>query len=147
MRLLMIEDNKRLGEYVSTACSARGFAVDHVGSAADGLAAIGATNYDVVILDLGLPDGDGLSWLQAIRRNNDQTPVLILSARDGVQTVVEGLNLGADDYLSKPVVKSNLVETMEKWIAALGSPAQGGDIDRQAGGSEHAAATGDAEAS
>ncbi len=102
MRLLMIEDNKRLAEYVSTACSARGFAVDHVGTAADGREAIAATNYDAVILDLGLPDGDGLSWLQEIRRDNDQTPVLILSARDGTQTVVDGLNLGADDYLCKP---------------------------------------------
>jgi DNA-binding response OmpR family regulator len=102
MRLLMIEDNKRLAEYVSTACRAKGFAVDLVASVADGHAAIAATNYDAVILDLGLPDGDGLSWLQAIRRENQQTPVLILTARDGSQTVVDSLNLGADDYLSKP---------------------------------------------
>jgi DNA-binding response OmpR family regulator len=65
-----------------------------------------ATNYDAVILDLGLPDGDGLSWLQTIRRENQQTPVLILTARDGTQTVIEGLNLGADDYLSKPFDRS-----------------------------------------
>lgn len=102
MRLLMIEDNARLAEYVSTACRAKGFAVDHVGTAADAHASLDTTNYDAVILDLGLPDSDGLSWLQEIRRKNDQTPVLILSARDGAQTVVSGLNLGADDYLSKP---------------------------------------------
>jgi len=98
----MIEDNERLAEYICTACRAKGFAVDHVGTIADGHAAIAATNYDAVILDLGLPDGDGLSWLQAVRRGNEQTPVLILTARDGTQTVVEGLNLGADDYLNKP---------------------------------------------
>jgi DNA-binding response OmpR family regulator len=102
MRLLMIEDNKRLGEYVSTACRARGFAVDLVGSVADGHAAIAGTHYAAVILDLGLPDGDGLAWLQAIRRENDQTPVLILTARDGSQTIVDGLNRGADDFLTKP---------------------------------------------
>jgi DNA-binding response OmpR family regulator len=98
----MVEDNKRLADYVATACRAKGFAVDPVDSLADAHAAISATNYDAVILDLGLPDGDGLSWLQTIRRENQQTPVLILTARDGTQTVVDGLNLGADDYLSKP---------------------------------------------
>ncbi len=102
MRLLMIEDNNRLGEYAATACRAKGFAVDLVGTTADAYAAIAGTNYDAVILDLGLPDGDGFTWLQAIRRENNQTPVLILSARDATQTVVEGLNLGADDYLTKP---------------------------------------------
>lgn len=102
MRLLVIEDNTRLAEYVSIACRAKGFAVDPVETLADAGAAIGNVNYDVVILDLGLPDGDGITWLQSIRRSNIHTPVLILTARDEPRAVIEGLDGGADDYLAKP---------------------------------------------
>jgi two-component system response regulator QseB len=100
--MLVIEDNTRLAKYVSIACQAKGFAVDPVESLADAGAAIATTNYDVVVLDLGLPDGDGIVWLQSIRRANVQTPVLILTARDEARTVIEGLDVGADDYLTKP---------------------------------------------
>ena len=102
MRLLVVEDNTRLAKYVSIACQARGFAVDAVESLADAGAAIANIIYDVVVLDLGLPDGDGIGWLQSIRRANVQTPVLILTARGEARTVVEGLDTGADDYLTKP---------------------------------------------
>jgi two-component system response regulator QseB len=100
MRLLVVEDNSRLAEYVSIACRAQGFAVDE--SLADAGAAIAGINYDAVVLDLGLPDGDGIVWLQSIRRAKVQTPVLILTARDEARAVVEGLDRGADDYLTKP---------------------------------------------
>jgi two-component system response regulator QseB len=102
MRLLVVEDNARLAEYVSIACRAKGFAVDPVESLADAGAALASIKYDIVVLDLGLPDGDGIGWLQSIRRANVQTPVLILTARDEARTVVESLDVGADDYLTKP---------------------------------------------
>ena len=109
LRLLLIEDNPRLSEYVAVALRGHGFAVDIVDNGADAESAVMATSFDVIILDLGLPDIDGLDWLGAMRRRLDQTPVLILTARDGVQDLVLGLNTGADDYLRKPFEMNELV--------------------------------------
>jgi DNA-binding response OmpR family regulator len=109
VRLLVIDDNPRLSEYVGIALRGQGFAVDSVDSGADAEAAIATTSYDAIILDLGLPDIDGLAWLTQVRRRLDQTPVLILTARDGVQDLVLGLNSGADDYLRKPFEIEELV--------------------------------------
>lgn len=102
MRLLLIEDNTRLGEHVCRGLRQRGFAVDAVATGADGSAALETTGYDAVILDLGLPDIDGLDWLAQLRSRREHLPVLILTARDQVKDLVEGLNSGADDYLRKP---------------------------------------------
>jgi DNA-binding response OmpR family regulator len=109
VRLLVIDDNARLAEYMGVALRAEGFAVDSVNNGADGGAAIATTSYDAIILDLGLPDVDGLTWLTEVRRQLDRTPVLILTARDGVQDLVLGLNSGADDYLRKPFQIEELV--------------------------------------
>jgi DNA-binding response OmpR family regulator len=102
MRLLVVEDNAWLAKYVSIACCAKGFVVDLACSLADARHFIAGIRYDAIVLDRGLPDGDGLDWLKEIRRGGFQTPVLILSARDTPQAVVEGLDFGADDYLTKP---------------------------------------------
>ena len=109
MRLLVIDDNQRLSEYVGVALRGQGFAVNSVESGADAEAAIATTAYDAIILDLGLPDIDGLAWLTEVRKRLNQTPVLILTARDGVQDLVLGLNSGADDYLRKPFEVEELV--------------------------------------
>lgn len=109
MRLLVVEDNRRLCEYVGEALRARGFAVDAVGSGGDADAAIATTAYDAIILDLGLPDMDGIAWLSAVRSRLKQMPVLILTARDGVENLVTGLNAGADDYLRKPFELEELI--------------------------------------
>jgi DNA-binding response OmpR family regulator len=109
VRLLLIEDNPLLAQYVGKALRANGFAVDAVQTGADGDAAIGSTNYNAVILDLGLPDIDGLNWLGAMRGRLDQTPVLILTARAAVPDLVQGLNSGADDYLRKPFEIDELI--------------------------------------
>jgi DNA-binding response OmpR family regulator len=109
VRLLVIDDNPRLAEYVGVALRGEGFAVDSVTSGADAGAAIATTSYDAIILDLGLPDIDGLTWLTEVRRQLDRTPVLILTARDGVHDLVLGLNSGADDYLRKPFQIEELV--------------------------------------
>ena len=109
MRLLLVEDNRRLSEYVAVALRTHGFAVDVVDNGTDAESAIAATAFDVVVLDLGLPDTDGLDLLGAMRRRLNQTPVLILTARDGVHNLVLGLNTGADDYLRKPFEMDELV--------------------------------------
>jgi DNA-binding response OmpR family regulator len=109
VRLLVVEDNRRLCEYVGEALRARGFAVDSVENGNDAEAAIATTTYDAIILDLGLPDMDGLEWLTAVRKRLNQMPVLILTARDGVDNLVIGLNAGADDYLRKPFELEELV--------------------------------------
>jgi DNA-binding response OmpR family regulator len=124
VRLLVIDDNRRLSEYVGVALRGQGFAVDSVETGADAEAAISTTSYDAIILDLGLPDIDGLAWLTDVRRRLDQTPVLILTARDGVQDLVLGLNSGADDYLRKPFEIDELVARIRALLrrpgAALG---------------------------
>lgn len=109
MRLLLIEDNDRLSSFVAAGLDKAGFSVDRVSCAADGFVALRGMRYDTVILDLGLPDADGLTVLTALRRDGDMTPVIVLTARDGVGDRVRGLNLGADDYLLKPFAMEELV--------------------------------------
>ena len=109
MRLLVAEDNERLGGYLRTALSDRGFTVDLVETAGDAEAALFSIDYKALILDLGLPDADGMSLLKAMRKNSDMRPVLILTARDSTQMLVDSLNSGADDYLCKPFEMDELV--------------------------------------
>ena len=102
MRILLVEDDTMIGESVRDLLQAEHYAVDWVkdGELAD--AALQTQTYDLILLDLGLPRRDGLSVLRALRARKDRTPVLIATARDGVQQRVEGLDAGADDYVLKP---------------------------------------------
>lgn len=102
MRILLAEDDELLGDGVVTALIRRGHEVDWVqdGGAAEAALATGA--FDLILLDLGLPRVDGTRVLQAMRAAGNETPVLILTARDTVADRVQGLDAGADDYLSKP---------------------------------------------
>ena len=102
MRILVIEDDSLLGDAIQSGLREVGYAVDWIkdGIAAD--AAISAHGYSAVVLDLGLPRLSGLELLHRIRSRNDRTPVLILTARDGVEDRIKGLDTGADDYLAKP---------------------------------------------
>src|SRR5271166_665606 len=102
MRILIVEDEKRIQDFLSRGLESAGYAVDVAGDGATGIDLVQATEYDLVILDLMLPDTDGLSVLQKIRNRKVSPPVLILSARDAVDDRVKGLELGADDYLVKP---------------------------------------------
>ena len=103
MRLLVIEDENRLSGILKSKLGDIGFTVDIAGSAGDASAALELINYDAAILDLGLPDGDGLAVLTATRQIGKGLPILILTARDAVEDRVAGLNAGADDYLTKPL--------------------------------------------
>jgi len=102
MRLLLVEDNETLAANVAKTFRAKGYAVDAVGTADDARAALGTQPYDLLILDLGLPDGDGLDLVRRLRRARSRLPVLVLTARASLQSRVTGLNTGADDYLVKP---------------------------------------------
>jgi DNA-binding response OmpR family regulator len=102
MKVLIIEDQLRLGRFLQQGMSEHAYTVTLVGSCREARDALCETGYDVIVLDLGLPDGDGLELLQEWRRNGFNEPVLILSARDTVEDRIKGLDIGADDYLPKP---------------------------------------------
>jgi len=120
MRLLVIEDKDRLSGILKSKLGEAGFAVDIAGSAADAEAALELINYDVAILDLGLPDGDGLAVLAAARRRGKTLPILILTARDAVEDRVSGLNAGADDYLTKPFALTELIARIKALLRRPG---------------------------
>jgi len=108
MRILLIEDDRTLGEAVRDHVAAGGHAVDWVDRldlAADALTGV---PYDLILLDLMLPDGRGVEFLRRRRRGGDVTPVVILTALDQISDRIEGLNAGADDYLVKPFDLSEL---------------------------------------
>jgi heavy metal response regulator len=102
MRILVVEDEKRIADFLSRGLESGGYAVDVAGDGATALEMVHATEYDLIILDLGLPDMDGMAVLKKIRTRKTSPPVLILSARDAVDDRVKGLETGADDYLVKP---------------------------------------------
>lgn len=104
MRILVVEDSDALRQLIVTHLRERGFAADPAENGRVALAATGTAPYDAMILDLGLPDGDGLDLLRTLRAGpGADLPVLILTARDGVPARVAGLDGGADDYIVKPV--------------------------------------------
>ena len=102
MKILVVEDQKRLAHLVKQGLTERAYTVTTVGTCAQARDTLCEDNFDLIILDLGLPDGDGLDLLREWRRSGFKEPVLILSARDGLQDRIKGLDLGADDYLPKP---------------------------------------------
>lgn len=102
MRLLLIEDDRLIGTGVKAGLLKYGFSTDLFEDAVQGKNALFAVDYDVVVLDLGLPGLDGLDVLKAWRAAGKDTPVLVLTARVALDQRVAGLNLGADDYLGKP---------------------------------------------
>lgn len=121
MRILLVEDNARLSALIGDALKANGFAVDTAVLAADAQTAIVSISYDAIVLDLGLPDDDGMSVLSLARRRGLATPILVLTARDGAQDTVDGLNGGADDYMHKPFAMDELVARLR---AVLRRPRQ-----------------------
>jgi DNA-binding response OmpR family regulator len=102
MHVLLVEDNALVASGVRAGLQLQGFGVDTVASAGQADAAIRSTHFDACVLDLGLPDEDGLSLLARWRGQGLQVPVLVLTARDAVSQRIEGLQTGADDYLVKP---------------------------------------------
>ena len=108
MRILLLEDDRMLGEAMAKSLTHAGYATDWVERAADALHALAVENFDVMVLDLGLPDGDGYEVVRHLRQRKQLLPVLILTARDAVEDRVKGLDLGADDYVVKPIAMAEL---------------------------------------
>ena len=102
MRILVVEDEKRIADFLCRGLQGAGYAVDATLTGAEALEHLQSADYDMVVLDLGLPDMDGLKVLGKIRNRTLGPPVLILSARSGLDDRVKGLEQGADDYLVKP---------------------------------------------
>lgn len=109
MRVLVVEDEKKTASFIRKALQAEGFAVDVCHRGDEALTAARTVSFDGIILDIMLPERDGLSVLRQLREQQNRTPVLLLSARGAVNERVEGLNAGADDYLPKPFVIAELV--------------------------------------
>jgi DNA-binding response OmpR family regulator len=132
MRLLILEDEIRIAEILKAALARAGFVVDAVGLCADARAALGVFPYDAAILDLGLPDGDGVGLINELRSGGNRIPILVLTARDAVEDRVGGLDSGADDYLVKPFAVSELIARTRALLrrpgGALGTTLEAGNI-------------------
>ncbi len=102
MKILVVEDQLRLGKFLKQSLVERSYTVELVHSCADASNALADSAFDIIVLDLGLPDGDGLELLAQWREAGFNEPVLILSARDSIEDRIKGLDIGADDYLPKP---------------------------------------------
>ncbi len=108
MRILIVEDDKTLGSTIATSLRREGYAVDWVETASAALQCATIESFDLILLDLGLPDSDGHSVIRTLRERGQQVPVLILTARDGLDERVKGLDEGADDYVIKPIATPEL---------------------------------------
>lgn len=132
MRILLIEDNNRLAESIVSGLIPFGFGVDPFSNPDDGLSAKKQIDYDAIILDLGLPDRDGIDVLGEIRQSDKSTPVLIVTARDSIDDRVRGLDHGADDYVLKPFAMKELAARLRALLRrpgrALGKVLDAGNI-------------------
>jgi two-component system, OmpR family, response regulator len=108
MKVLLIEDDRKISSFIKKGLKEQGFLVDACENGDDGYALASEQVYDVIVLDIMLPGRDGLSILRGLREEKITVPVILLTARSALQERVEGLNLGADDYLSKPFYMEEL---------------------------------------
>ncbi|MER2634929.1 MAG: response regulator transcription factor [Rhizobiaceae bacterium] len=121
MRLLLVEDNTRLATLIRDGLAGHGFAVDWFATMDGAHEALRAVDYQLVLLDLGLPDGDGLDLIRALRRERIATPILVITARGVLGDRVAGLDSGADDYLVKPFDLSELAARCRALLRRPGS--------------------------
>lgn len=113
MRILVIEDEKKILSFVKKGLDEQGFVVDTSQNGDEGLILANTHAYDAIVLDIMLPGRDGLSILRLLREKKNKVPVIIITARDGVSERIDGLNLGADDYLVKPFYLEELVARLK----------------------------------
>ena len=112
MRVLLVEDDAMLSAATRTGLAADGFTIDCVADAKSALLALQTNPYDLVLLDLGLRDASGLDVLTTVRRKGNPIPVIVITAQDAIRARVDGLNAGADDYVSKPFDLNELAARM-----------------------------------
>ncbi len=123
MKLLIVEDESKIGEYLRQGLTEAGFVVDLARNGLDGQHLARTGHYDLLILDVMLPDIDGWRVLKSLRETGDQIPVLFLTARDNVDDRVKGLELGADDYLVKPFAFAELLARVRTLLRRGVTPA------------------------
>jgi len=132
MRLLVVEDNEELAELLAKGLRTAGFDVDLATTAVDARIVLATARYGALVLDLGLPDGDGMMILRETRDREDPIPVLVLTARAGLHDRIAGLRSGADDYLVKPFALEELVARLEALLRRpgqlLGRPLRLGNV-------------------
>ena len=116
MRLLVVEDDKKLAAYVVKGLREAGFAVDHCGDGDEGLVMAAGNEYDAAVIDIMLPGLNGLALVEELRRQRRAVPVLLLSAKAGVDDRVKGLQTGADDYLPKPFAFAELLARVQALV-------------------------------
>lgn len=116
MRILVVEDDKKIASFVVKGFKQSGFAVDHCADGESGLLLARTTTYDTAVVDIMLPNLDGLSLVQRMRKENIRTPVIILSAKASVDDRIRGLQAGGDDYLTKPFAFSELLARVQALI-------------------------------
>lgn len=121
MKILIVEDEARVGHFVERALSEQAYTTRLAPTCASARDALAESPYDAIVLDLGLPDGDGLDLLREWRASGFNEPVLVLSARDAVNDRIRGLNLGADDYLPKPFSVEELVARLRSLLRRQGT--------------------------
>ena len=139
MRALLVEDDLQIGQSLLRTLQDADYSVDWVRHGAAGRAAIEAADYTVVLLDLGLPDMNGMDLLRATRASGNTVPVLIMTARDDLTSRVEGLDVGADDYVLKPLQAPELLARIRAVlrrkagyaVSRLGDEALNLDLDRR----------------
>jgi len=123
MRVLVVEDEKKTAAFIRSALRGEDFIVDLLSNGDEVIPFLGHQSVDVIVLDIMLPKQDGLSVLRALRKIKNTTPVLLLSARGGIEDRVEGLDAGADDYLPKPFGLSELIARV-RVLGRRGTPRQ-----------------------
>lgn len=121
MNLLIIEDDEKILEYIKNGFIQNGFNVDVAQNGNEGLSKLLRKTYNAAVVDLMLPEIDGLTLLETIRKKSINTPVIILSAKNKVEEIVDGLKSGGDDYLTKPFVFSELLERVRSLIRRTSS--------------------------
>jgi len=120
VKILIVEDQRRLGQFLKKGLTEHAYTATWVQSCREARDALCETHYDAIILDLGLPDGDGLMLLRELRHRNNPVPVMVLTARGGLNDRVQGLRSGADDYLVKPFALEELVARLEAQLRRPG---------------------------
>ena len=133
MRLLLVEDEARVASFIAQGLAGAGYLTDVVGTGTEALARVRAgDHWDLILLDVGLPDMDGFEVLESVRKTDQATPIIMLTARGDVPSRVKGLDLGADDYLPKPFDFDELVARIRAQLRhdrqQHGSVLQAGDL-------------------
>lgn len=124
MKVLLVEDEKKIANFVCAGFKEQGFVVDHCDNGNDGFARASNGTYDVIVLDIMLPGRDGLSILKGLRKAGNATPVILLTARNELDDRIEGLTLGADDYLAKPFFVEELIARIQALLRRVSGERQ-----------------------